>query len=118
EFCSTVPIDRVHVHRRQSSTRLIQSPNLTFSKYALRPGARTQSISGELVSIPLGDLDTEQEIMMHALNFYPAHAFAFGRDYGMAFSLHPQSATHSLVTMHWYVNNQAIEGKDYAVDSL
>ena len=27
-------------------------------------------------------------------------------------------ATDSLVTMHWYVSNQAIEGKDYDVDRL
>jgi Rieske 2Fe-2S family protein len=118
EFCGTVPIDRVHIHRHQPSTRMIQSSNLTFSKYALRPGAQTQSIDGKLVSIPLGTLDEEQEVMMHALNFYPAHAFAFGKDYGMALSLHPQSATDSLVTMHWYVNNQAVEGRDYDGDRL
>jgi Rieske 2Fe-2S family protein len=118
EFCSTVPIDRVHVNRRQSSTRLIQASNLTFSKYALRPLAKTQSISGELVSIPLGDLDRQDEIMMHALNFYPAHAFAFGVDYGMAFSLHPKSAAESLLTVHWYVNELAEEGRDYEPDKV
>jgi Rieske 2Fe-2S family protein len=61
EFCGTVPIERIHVHRRQASTRLIQSSNLTFSKYALRQGAKTQSIDGELVSLPLGVLDEKQD---------------------------------------------------------
>ena len=118
EFCATVPVDKIHVHRRQRSTRLIQAPNLTFSKYALRLEAKTQSITGAPVSIPLGELTEGEEVPMHALNFYPAHAFAFGMDYGMAYSLHPMSPTDSLLTVHWYVNDKAMEGRDYEVDNL
>jgi glycine betaine catabolism A len=118
EFCATVPVDKIHVNRRQTGTRLIQAPNVTFSKYALRPGAKTQSISGEMVSIPLGDLAASEEVPMHALNFYPAHAFAFGLDYGMAYSLHPISPSESLLTVHWYVNSKAEEGLDYEEDKV
>jgi Rieske 2Fe-2S family protein len=118
EFCATVPVDKIHVNRRQTSTRLIQAPNVTFSKYALRPGAKTQSISGEMVSIPMGDLAESEEVPMHALNFYPAHAFAFGLDHGMAYSLHPLSPTESLLTVHWYVSSKAEAGRDYEVDNV
>jgi Rieske 2Fe-2S family protein len=118
EFCATVPVDKIHVNRRQTSTRLIQAKNLTFSKYALRPGAKTQSISGEFVSIPMGEFTGDEEVPMHALNFYPAHAFAFGIDHGMAYSLNPAAPTESLLTVHWYVNDTAEEGRDYELKNV
>jgi Rieske 2Fe-2S family protein len=118
QFCGTVPVGRTSLYRAVSDCRVIQAANLTFSRYPLRPGARTPSISGELVSIPFGDVGVADQGFLYALNFYPGHAFAFGIDHGMAFSLHPQSATQSLLKVDWYVSDEAVEGKDYDVANV
>jgi Rieske 2Fe-2S family protein len=85
----------------------------TFSKYALREGAATQSLDGKLVSTPLGDLTPDEPLPMHALNFYPAHAIVLGRDYAMVFSLLPLSANSSQLATYWFVHVNAAAGRDY-----
>jgi hypothetical protein len=75
EFCGTVPIDRV-TFISTSQYRMIQS-STSFSKYALRPEPRLEH-DGKLVSIPLEPL-MKQEVMMHALNFYPPMHLHSGR---------------------------------------
>jgi Rieske 2Fe-2S family protein len=123
EFCATVPVGRgVALHQNTANIRIIHAPNLTFSNYPLRPGARTQSIDGELVSIPFGDLKLTDELIAsppnYYLNFYPAHGFVFNLDYAMTFSVHPRDAGHTSLKVDWYVNRTAIEGVDYDVNRL
>lgn len=117
QFCATVPVDDLDEHRGEPNQRLIKQRYGTFTKYDLRPGATTQSVSGEAVSIPLGDL-TFKDTTLRALCFYPAHAFVFGVDYGWAFGLQPKSATETTLTAHWYVNQNAVEGKDYRPEAV
>jgi Rieske 2Fe-2S family protein len=117
QFCATVPVQDLDANRGQESTRLVNQRFGTFTKYCLREGAVSQSISGDAVSIPLGDL-SPTDSMLRNLSSYPAHAFAFGMDYGFAFGLQPQSATQTTLTAHWYVNEQAVEGVDYEADAV
>ena len=97
EFCATVPVGRgAALHQNTANIRIIHAPNLTFSNYPLRPGAGTQSIDGELASIPFGDLKLTDELIAslpnYYLNFYSAHGFVFNLDYAMTFSVHPRDA--------------------------
>jgi len=117
QFCATVPVDELEEHRSQSNQRLIKQRYGTFTRYDLRPGAVSQSVSGEAVSIPLGDR-TQKDTTLRAMCFYPGHAMVFGVDYGWAFGLQPRSATETTLTAHWYVNKHAIQGRDYNPDSV
>lgn len=119
EFCRTVPVEKIHEHRRDKTTRHTAA-NFTFTRYALSPEAKTQSLNGDLVSVPFGDLSDADAnaLLQYALMFYPAHAFAFGIDHGMVFYLNPLSAAETLLTVHWYVNADAVEGRDYDPDKV
>jgi Rieske 2Fe-2S family protein len=117
EFSRTLPMDGVNENRRNPGTRYTQ-PNYTFSHYPLREGARSQSVDGDPVSRPLGEWSASEAAMMHALNFYPAHAFSFTGDYGMVMAVRPRSATETALMVHWYVHADAVEGRDYDPDKL
>ena len=123
EFCATVPVGRGQSLPQASvGSRIINAPSLTYSNYPMRPGAKTQSLDGEQLSIPLGDWQLNGETLAVApnyyLNFYPAHGLVFNIDYAMAFSIHPIDPGHTKLDVDWYVNGQAEEGKDYDVKDL
>jgi len=117
EFCATVPVNELDDHRGDQSARLISRENCTFTRYAVREGATTDSIDGQPVSIPFGSL-TSNDTDLHGLCFYPGHAMVIGHDNIMAFCVLPISPTVSRLTAQWYVNADAQEGKDYEPDKV
>lgn len=119
EFCATVPVGRgVPIHQGSKTIRLIQAPSLTFSNYPLRLGAKTQSVDGAPVSRPFGRLTFDDPVPNLYLNFYPAHGLVLNVDYAMAFSVHPREPLRTTLKVDWYVNENAVEGRDYDADTL
>jgi Rieske 2Fe-2S family protein len=112
QFVATVPVKQLEANRGQTDSRPLKTNKTSFTKFPLREGAVSQTVDGAGVSTPLGVLRST-DTLVHSLVFYPGHAWVFGLDYGMAYGLAPQSEHETQVTAHWYVNERAVEKKDY-----
>jgi phenylpropionate dioxygenase-like ring-hydroxylating dioxygenase large terminal subunit len=117
EFVATVPVSQLETSRSDTCGRPLKTNKTSFTRFPLREGAVSQTVDGNRVSVPLGTLGPD-DTLLQSLVFYPGHAWVFGLDYGMAYGIQPQSQHETSVTAHWYVNVDAVEGRDYDPDKV
>lgn len=88
----------------------------------LRPGFKTGSLDGRLVSKPLGRLADEKELtdgFGAGLGIVPTLTrVIFHVDHGLVHMLRPVDSGRVRWETRWYVRDDAIEGTDYEVERL
>ena len=88
----------------------------------LKAGAKTQSIDGQLVSLPLGEFaDAESVPDAWGAGFQISpwlSRIIFHVDHAMIFTLRPVDVRTVEWVSRWYVHEQAEEGRDYDFDRL
>lgn len=88
----------------------------------LRPGIKTGSMDGRLVSKPLGIFAVMDELpddFGAGFGIVPALTrVIFHIDHAIAHTLRPIDVGHVRWLTRWYVRDDAVEGKDFEVDKL
>lgn len=88
----------------------------------LRKGFSTVSMSGELVSKPLGDYANEDVVPLEiaeGFGLLPVLTrVLFHVDHAIIHSMNPISESEVEWTSRWYVRSDAVEGTDYDVDKV
>jgi phenylpropionate dioxygenase-like ring-hydroxylating dioxygenase large terminal subunit len=88
----------------------------------LRPGRKTMSRDGELVSLPLGEYAEYDEIPENAgggfIVFPWLTRIICHVDHMVAHVIRPISVDQTVWDTRWYVRRDAVEGRDYDVDRL
>lgn len=84
----------------------------------IKPGTKTFSMDGELVCLkPLGtDGQWHEEIA--ALSWFPNFGIFVYPDHSVTYSWIPVSANQTLFRSTWLVHEDAVEGKDYDLQTL
>jgi Rieske 2Fe-2S family protein len=118
EFIHTVDISSQENDRRAQPKRY--HPDYALADLPLRPGMRTQTISGDYACRRLlgGFARGGRDDRVIGLCWFTGTTMAWGPDHGTAFGLRPLGPTRTLVFSQWFVHEDAVEDVDYAVDDL
>lgn len=115
EYERVLTRNQQHWQEHGLETRVINFPNGSWFRCArmpLREGNITDSLDGQPVAPPLGDLTTRQAGSLRVIAI-PTTWFHFTSDYITATQLFPISAKRSKARMTWLVHQDAVEGRDY-----
>jgi len=117
EFCRTFDLNR-------NPGGLLNSPAhpkmlLDLGEFLLKPGARSNTLTGEPVCRTLMGALTEADLPAAvALTFRPTTSVILFGDYGIVHDFQPVSPLETRVRCQWLVSASAEAARDYNIESL
>ncbi len=86
-------------------------------RYPFHRGYVTESLDGKPVAPLMGDY-TEQDMGTFCVVAYPNFWFESSSDHAITMQHTPLSPTQTRLSLTWFVDEDAIEGKDYEVENV
>ncbi|MBA4167477.1 MAG: Rieske (2Fe-2S) protein, partial [Chitinophagaceae bacterium] len=86
-------------------------------RYPFHQGFVTESLDGQPVAPLMGDY-TEADMGTFCVVAYPNFWFESSSDHAITMQHTPVSPTLTRLTMTWFVDENAVEGKDYTVENV